>query len=84
MDNTKEIDWNRIHLNHCPKCDKELKFRLAGSRNSIRSRKGADTVEDMYFCFKCDFQITGSKLMLLKSKKPKNIPEVFRTGFLSY
>jgi ABC-type transporter MlaC component len=86
----QEMDWNRLHFNNCPNCDKKLQFRLARSKNSIRSRRGADTVEDMYFCFKCDFQITGSKLMSIKKPKEmspediQKIPKVFRTGYLSY
>jgi len=41
---------------------KALKFRTATRNTRIRVRKGNEIKEDMYFCFKCNFQITKTKI----------------------
>ena len=56
------MNWDNLRESKCPKCEKVLKFRTSTRNTKIRSRKGKEINEDMYFCFKCNFQITTKKI----------------------
>lgn len=72
------MEWSNLNNGNCPSCNKPLKFRLRGSKNSIRSRGGLSLKdnEDYYFCFKDDFQITGSKMYLIQQKNKEQYNEL--------
>lgn len=80
------MNWNNLEKSLCPSCNHRLQFRVAGTRNNIRSRNGGRFDDDFYFCFPCDFQISATKryLLLKKLKKPlKNLSNGFDGGYLS-
>lgn len=57
-------NWNNLKKGNCIFCDKELQLRVKGRHTKIRSRGYKDNVtEDMYFCFKDNFQISREKLL---------------------
>ena len=73
------MNWNNIKENKCPECGKKLAFRLAGSKNHIRSRNGLQLKDDnYYFCFRCDFQITSKKLLTLSGKIKPDVMELVK------
>jgi hypothetical protein len=74
------MNWSNLKENKCPECGKKLAFRLAGSKNSIRSRHGLRLKDssDYYFCFRCDFQIKSEKLLNISSKINKEVAELVK------
>ncbi len=84
QDSTK---WKNLIEEKCPKCSRELKFRRAKTKTRISSRGYQDNlIQDMYFCFRCNFQISKHKLYKIVHKlRPDGIkPKVFDTGFLQF
>jgi uncharacterized protein with PIN domain len=77
------MDWNKLKEERCPMCSDFLKHRVANRKTKIRARHYSDIKDDMYFCFKCDFQISQHKL--LKIIKQEGIkPKTFTTGLLQF
>lgn len=56
-------NWNNLKNECCIFCNKKLQFRLKTSNTHIRARGYQNNLrDDMYFCFRCDFQISRNKL----------------------
>ena len=74
---TISMQWSNLKNNNCPECGNKLAFRLAGSKNHIRARKGQQLKNsDYYFCFKCDFQIKSERLLSISKSFNKEILEI--------
>jgi len=81
------MEWKNLKESRCPTCNGKLQFRLAGSKNSIKSRSGVDIWkgENSYFCFKCDFQISDKKLKkVINSINQERNSLLGRGGYLGY
>lgn len=60
----RQKKWENLKKGNCIFCGNELKLRVRNRNTKIRSRGYANNLqEDMYFCFRDDFQISREKLL---------------------
>ena len=77
------MEWNQLNKLNCPTCGLKLKFRTRDRKTNIRARDGKQINKDMYFCFKCNFQISEQKLFKItdnyvKTEEEKLFDEIMR------
>jgi len=80
---SKTMEWNQLNKLNCPKCGLKLKFRIKERKTNIRAREGHQLKQDMYFCFRCDFQISEKKLFkvnegYVKTEEEKMFDDIMR------
>lgn len=64
MNNKLKKNWDNLKKGNCIFCGNELKFRVSNRNTKIRARGYKNNLsEDMYFCFRDNFQISREKLL---------------------